>query len=180
MKLKLHWQIVIFMILGTIFGLYFNTNDSNSILYTLIVLCGDIFIRLLKMVIVPLIFTSIVIGVSSIKNRTKIGRLGIKTFSYYVMTSLIAILIGLFLANTVEPGIGATTIESVEAFDTNKLTTSTSILDILKRMIPINPFKAFADGDMLGTIFFALFFGITLGSINSKRSSTILDLINSF
>ena len=53
MKLKLHWQIVIFMILGTIFGLYFNTNDSNSILYTLIVLCGDIFIRLLKMVIVP-------------------------------------------------------------------------------------------------------------------------------
>ena len=97
MKLKLHWQIVIFMILGTIFGLYFNTNDSNSILYTLIVLCGDIFIRLLKMVIVPLIFTSIVIGVSSIKNRTKIGRLGIKTFSYYVMTSLIAILICLFL-----------------------------------------------------------------------------------
>jgi len=180
MKLKLHWQIAICMILGTIFGLYFNRHDGSSILYTLIVLCGDIFIRLLKMVIVPLIFTSIVIGVSSIKNRTKIGRLGIKTFSYYVMTSLIAILIGLFLANTIQPGIGATTIESVEAFDTNKLTTSTSILDILKRMIPINPFKAFADGDMLGTIFFALFFGITLGSINSKPSSTILDLINSF
>ena len=177
MKLKLHWQIIICMVLGTFMGVYFNNTGVNSSIYTLIVLLGDVFIRLLKMVIVPLIFTSIVIGVCSVKSRAKIGRLGFKTFLYYVSTSLIAILIGLFLANTIQPGIGATTIESIEAFDTNKLTSSTSILDILKRMIPINPFKAFADGDMLGTIFFALFFGITLGSINSKRSSSVLEFI---
>jgi len=177
MKLKLHWQIIICMVLGTFMGVYFNNTGVNSSIYTLIVLLGDVFIRLLKMVIVPLIFTSIVIGVCSVKSRAKIGRLGFKTFLYYVSTSLIAILIGLFLANTIQPGIGATTIESIEAFDTNKLTSSTSILDILKRMIPINPFKAFADGDMLGTIFFALFFGITLGSINSKGSSSVLEFI---
>ena len=161
MKLKLHWQIIICMILGTFAGLYFNNFGNDSFLYTLIVLLGDIFVRLLKMVIVPLIFTSIVIGISSIKNRTKMGRLGLKTFLYYISTSLIAILIGLFLANTIQPGIGATNIESIQAFDTSKLTSSTSILDILKRMIPVNPIKAFANGDMLGTIFFALFFGIT-------------------
>lgn len=177
MKLKLHWQIIICMILGTIVGLYFNNSGTNSTIYTLIVLLGEIFIRLLKMVIVPLIFTSIVIGVCSVKSRAKIGRLGFKTFLYYISTSLIAILIGLFLANTIQPGIGATTIQNIDAFDTNKLTTSTSILDILKRMIPINPFKAFSDGDMLGTIFFALFFGITLGSINSNSTSTVLKLI---
>lgn len=177
MKLKLHWQIIICMVLGTFMGVYFNNTGVNSFIYTLIVLLGDVFIRLLKMVIVPLIFTSIVIGVCSVKSRAKIGRLGFKTFLYYVSTSLVAILIGLFLANTIQPGIGATTIESIEAFDTNKLTSSTSILDILKRMIPINPFKAFADGDMLGTIFFALFFGITLGSINPKGSSSVLEFI---
>ena len=128
MKLKLHWQIIICMILGTIVGLYFNNSGTNSAIYTLIVLLGDIFIRLLKMVIVPLIFTSIVIGVCSVKSRAKIGRLGFKTFLYYISTSLIAILIGLFLANTIQPGIGATTIQNIDAFDTNKLTTSTSCL----------------------------------------------------
>ena len=179
MKLKLHWQIIICMILGTFTGLYFNNFGNGSFLYTFIILLGDIFIRLLKMVIVPLIFTSIVMGISSIKNRTKMGRLGIKTFLYYISTSLIAILIGLFLANTIQPGIGATNIESIQAFDTSKLTSSTSILDILKRMIPVNPIKAFANGDMLGTIFFALFFGITLGSINAKSSSSILNFIDS-
>ena len=179
MKLKLHWQIIICMIFGTLTGLYFNNFGNDSFLYTFIILLGDIFIRLLKMVIVPLIFTSIVIGISSIKNRTKMGRLGLKTFLYYISTSLIAILIGLFLANTIQPGIGATNIESIQAFDTSKLTSSTSILDILKRMIPVNPIKAFANGDMLGTIFFALFFGITLGSINAKSSSSILNFIDS-
>ena len=179
MKLKLHWQIIICMIFGTLAGLYFNNFGNDSFLYTFIILLGDIFIRLLKMVIVPLIFTSIVIGISSIKNRTKMGRLGLKTFLYYISTSLIAILIGLFLANTIQPGIGAANIESIEAFDTSKLTSSTSILDILKRMIPTNPIKAFANGDMLGTIFFALFFGITLGSINAKSSLSILNFINS-
>ena len=135
MKLKLHWQIIIFMVLGTFMGVYFNNTGVNSSIYTLIILLGDVFIRLLKMVIVPLIFTSIVIGVCSVKSRAKIGRLGFKTFLYYITTSLIAILIGLFLANTIQPGIGATTIESIEAFDTNKLTSSTSILDILKRKL---------------------------------------------
>ena len=179
MKLKLHWQIIICMIFGTLTGLYFNNFGNDSFLYTFIILLGDIFIRLLKMVIVPLIFTSIVIGISSIKNRTKMGRLGLKTFLYYISTSLIAILIGLFLANTIQPGIGAANIESIQAFDTSKLTSSTSILDILKRMIPTNPIKAFANGDMLGTIFFALFFGITLGSMNAKSSLPILNFINS-
>ena len=97
-NIKLHWQIIICMILGTIIGIGYNTSEyTDSTSYTLIILLGDIFIRLLKMIIVPLICTSIIIGVSSIKDRSKIGRLGFKTFIYYICTSLIAILIGLFL-----------------------------------------------------------------------------------
>tara|TARA_B100000131_G_scaffold171188_1_gene165365 strand:- start:340 stop:1542 length:1203 start_codon:yes stop_codon:yes gene_type:complete len=167
------------MILGTISGFIFNNiGFDNSSIYSVILLLGDIFIRLLKMVIVPLIFTSIIIGVSSIKDRSKIGRLGFKTFLYYISTSLIAILIGLFLANTIEPGVGASTISNAGAFDTSKLNTSNSILDILKRMIPINPISALSSGDMLGIIFFAIFFGIVLSFVESKYSKTILTLID--
>ena len=179
-KISLHWQIIICMLLGTLSGYIFNNvGFENNGLYSIILLLGDIFIRLLKMVIVPLIFTSIIIGVSSIKDRSKIGRLGFKTFLYYISTSLIAILIGLFLANTIEPGVGASTITDVGSYDTSKLNSSNSILDILKRMIPLNPISALADGDMLGIIFFAIFFGIVLSFVESKHSSNILSLINS-
>ena len=179
-NIKLHWQIIICMILGASLGMYFNsTGYDNSYLYTLIVLMGDIFVRLLKMVIVPLIFTSIIMGVSSIKDRTKIGRLGFKTFLYYMTTSLIAILIGLSLANMIEPGVGASVISEAGAYDTSKLSSSTSVLDILKRMIPLNPISAMANGDMLGIIFFAIFFGVVLSFVESKHSSNILSLIDS-
>jgi len=168
------------MVLGTFAGIIFNTIGSeNNIIYTLILLLGDIFIRLLKMVIVPLIFTSIIMGVSSIKNQSKIGRLGFKTFLYYVSTSLFAILIGLTLANLIQPGIGAATIDQAGAFDTSKLTSGTSILDILKRMIPFNPISALASGDILGIIFFALFFGIVMNFTDSKYSSPIKGIIES-
>ena len=93
------------------------------------------------MIIVPLIFTSIIIGISSIKERSKIGRLGIKTFLYYVGTSLFAIIIGLILANLIQPGIGAATIDQAGAFDTSKLNTSSSILDILTFSSSINNSK---------------------------------------
>jgi proton glutamate symport protein len=179
-KIKLHWQIIICMIVGTFIGLYFNHNGfENNIFYNFLTLLADIFIRLLKMVIVPLIFTSIIIGVSSINNKAKIGRLGGKTLFYYICTSLVAILIGLSLANIIEPGAGASTIKDVGAFDTSKLNTSSSVIDILKRMIPLNPISALASGDILGIIFFAIFFGIMLSFVESKHSSNIKQLIES-
>ena len=179
-KLKLHWQIIICMIVGTIIGMVINTNHmQDSTLYTIAVLLADIFVRLLKMVIVPLIFTSIIMGVSSISDRSKIGRLGLKTLLYYMCTSLLAILIGLSLANIIEPGIGATTIAEVSAYDTSKLSTSTSILDILKRMIPLNPIGALSSGDVLGIIFFAIFFGIILNFVDSKHSKPLKEIIES-
>ena len=113
-KIKLHWQVLIAMLIGCIFGLFLKNVDviinyialllgkeSNIIvsvdgLYQGIVLLGTIFIRLLKMVMVPLIFTSIILGVSSIGSGKKVGRIGLKTLLYYVSTSLLAIITGLF------------------------------------------------------------------------------------
>ena len=98
---KLHTQVLLAMVLGCVFGLIFKNFDLAIItfIYKPITMMGTIFVRLLKMVMVPLIFTSIIIGVSSIGNGKKIGRIGLKTFFYYMFTSLCAIVIGLTLCN---------------------------------------------------------------------------------
>ena len=99
LKLKLHWQILIAMAIGTIIGLLYQKaysgNPAGNIYY-LITSLGVIFVRLLKMVIIPLIFTSIITGVSGIGAGKSLGRIGMKTFLYYLTTSLCAILIGLY------------------------------------------------------------------------------------
>jgi len=180
-KLKLHWQVLIAMTLGCILGIIFKSID-NSInitpLYQLITLFGTIFVRLLKMVMVPLIFTSIILGVSSIGSGKKVGRIGIKTLIYYLCTSLLAIITGLFLSNLMKPGIGANIVANPN-FDPSKIQTPTSTLDILIRMIPTNPFQALANGDMLGIIFFAIFFGVVLNLVNEDKTKLLKDMIDS-
>ena len=141
-KLKLHWQILIAMVIGIGFGLYFQGTDytSNKI-YGLIASFGTIFVRLLKMIIVPLIFTSIITGVASIKDSSRLNRLGIKTLLYYTMTSLFAIIIGLTLTNLIQPGVGVE-LGSNGSFDASKLKTPGSPAEILIRMVPLNNRKS--------------------------------------
>ena len=177
--MKLHWKILIAMGLGVIVGFLYNDSlTQDNTFYDLIILLGDIFIRLLKMVIVPLVLTSIIIGIPSINDRSKIGRMGLKTLIYYISTSLIAILIGLSLVNTIKPGEGANPISGVEAYDASQLQ-SNSIIDIFKRMVPENPIAALASGDMLSIIFFAIFFGLMLNFVDTKYSKPVLGLVNS-
>jgi len=180
-RIKLHWQVLSAMLLGCLIGLLLKNISPSPIsesFYHIISLCGVLFIRLLKMIMVPLIFTSIIIGVSSIKSGRKVGRLGIKTFIYYLSTSLIAIIIGLFLSNMLKPGLGATIVENT-SFDPSKIQASASTSDILIRLIPTNPIQALASGDMLGIIFFAIFFGFVLNMIDQKKSQDLKNIIKS-
>ena len=172
-KLKLHWQILIAMVIGIGIGLYFQGTDYNSNkFYGLIASFGTIFVRLLKMIIVPLIFTSIITGVASIKDSSRLSRLGIKTLLYYAMTSLFAIIIGLTLTNLIQPGVGVE-LGSNGSFDASKLKTPGSPAEILIRMVPLNPFNAASNGDMLGIIFFAIFLGISISRLNNQHQSTL-------
>ena len=171
-KLKLHWQIFISMIIGVGIGIYFQNFGIDNLIYSVITSFGTIFVRLLKMIIVPLIFTSIIIGVASIKDSSRLGRLGIKTILYYTMTSLFATIIGLTLTNLVQPGVGINLGEN-EGFDASKLATPGSPAEILIRMIPLNPFNAASNGDMLGIIFFAIFLGISISRLKGKHQSTL-------
>ena len=114
-KLKLHWQVLIAMVLGCILGMgfkFFESSINIGPLYQLITLLGIVFVRLLKMIMVPLIFTSIILGVSSIGSGKKVGRIGIKTLVYYLCTSLLAIITGLLLSNLIKPGLGANIVQN--------------------------------------------------------------------
>ena len=101
LKIKLHWQILIALVLAVLYGALF----PNYVEY--VSWMGDLFLRALKMIIVPLSLSSIISGVTNIGNAENLGKLGIKTLTYYLSTSLLAILIGLFLVNIFQPGIGA-------------------------------------------------------------------------
>lgn len=182
MKLKLHWQILIAMALGIISGSLFQIaykGKPEGLLFSIIISMGTIFIRLLRMIIVPLIFTSIISGVSNIGEGKSLGRIGLKTILYYVTTSFIAIIIGLTLTNFIKPGVGFSgNINST--FNAGDIKTSGSVADILIRMIPLNPVHAASSGDMLGIIFFSIILGIGITKISKESRDYIKKFFNYF
>jgi len=133
---------------------------------------ADIFMRLLKMLIVPIVLTSIITGVTGLGGGSDFGRLGRRTLGYYVMTSLLAAGLGLLLVNLIRPGVGA---ELGLLVDFDPGTEKQNLWDIFRRMVPENVFSAFgANSQMLQIIFFALLFGyfITRASEQSRQTLT--------
>jgi len=156
---QLHVQILAAMIVGVLLGW-----AGGQAAADLLGWMGTIFVRLLRMVIVPLILSSIVSGVTSVGGGKSLGRLGAKTFVYYVSTSLLAIVTGLVLVNLIRPGVGADlTGQSSAALP--DLQTPSSLGDIFFRLIPTNPVAAMVEGDMLAIIFFALLMGVAITSL---------------
>ena len=168
LKIKLHWQILIALVLAVLFGYYV----PQGIKYT--EWMGSIFLTALKMVIVPLILSSIISGVTSMGGGKNLGRLGGKTLFYYVCTSLFAIVTGLLLVNIIRPGVG------VEMGFTNNVVDLTekagSVKDILMRIIPSNIFESMAEGDILPVIFFAVIFGAFISQVDTKYSKPLTNL----
>ena len=134
---------------------------------------ADIFLRLLRMAIMPLIITSIISGVVSVGSAAGLGRLSIKTFGYYVVSSLMAILTGLFLVNIFKPGVGAEI--GLQANPEQIAATERSFGDILVNLIPVNPFAAMARGDVLPIIFFSILFGFFVTRLSKKSRILMTD-----
>ncbi|HOJ08108.1 MAG: dicarboxylate/amino acid:cation symporter [Ignavibacteriota bacterium] len=170
-KLKLHWQILIAFIIAVLLGLFF-PQSSEYVKWL-----GDLFLRALKMIIVPLVFSSIVSGVVNLGSSSSLGRLGAKTMTYYITTSLAAILTGLILVDLIRPGVGADLGFRMEVHD---LTSTTGSLgDIILRIVPTNLFEVFVKGDMLAIIFFALLFGFFIPRVSEKYSMPLISFFNS-
>ncbi|RKD90124.1 dicarboxylate/amino acid:cation symporter [Mangrovibacterium diazotrophicum] len=170
LKMKLHWQILIALVIAVLFGYFF----ANQVQY--ISWMGDIFLRLLKMIIIPLIFSSIISGVTSMGSGKNLGRLGLKTLSYYLFTSLFAILTGLVMVNLIRPGVGVDLglHSNAPQFEAHE----SKISDIFFRMIPENIFQSLYNGDILSIIFFAILFGFFINASKTKYQQTLTNFFD--
>lgn len=173
-NLELYWKVFIGMGAGVIYALILGERAMN------VAPLGDMFMRLLKMVIVPLIFFSITSGVAGIGENRSLGRLGAKTFGYYFLTSMLAILIGLSLTNIIQPGVGVDINAGGQDFDPSSLSQPSSLGNILIRMIPVNPIAAAAEGDVLSVIFFSIVLGMTITVLPEKQYQAMHELFNNF
>jgi len=158
LKLKLHWQILIALGVAVVLG-YYVPGSSKYLSWM-----GDLFLRGLKMVIIPLILSSIISGVTSIGSGKNLGRIGLKTMTYYISTSLMAILTGLALVNMIKPGVGihlgfSDTVSELPA-------TSGKVSDIFMRLVPENIIDAMAKGEVLPVIFFAILCGFFITQVS--------------
>jgi len=171
LKIKLHWQILIALIAAILYGLILTDYAY------LVTWMGVLFLRALQMIIVPLILTSIISGVTSIGDAQNLGRLGLKTFSYYITTSLFAIVTGLFFVNLIQPGIGADLGLKKEVPEL--AASSGDIWEIIYRMIPTNIFEALVSFDILAIIFFSILFGFFITRLEAKQKDFMSELFNS-
>jgi len=164
------------MLIGLIIG---SIIDSDSTFYSISTTLGVIFIKLLKMITIPLIFTSILTGITSISDFNQLGRIGFKTISYYMLTSLFAIIIGLGLTNILKPGNSYAHSEATKVYDYSNLNTPDSTLDIFVRMIPTNPIAAATEGDMLSIIFFTILLGIAITKLPKAHKEPLTSFFES-
>ncbi|MDX2445391.1 MAG: dicarboxylate/amino acid:cation symporter [Bacteroidales bacterium] len=166
-KIGLHWQILIALVFGLLYGIFL-TSYVEWVEWM-----GDIFLRALRMIIIPLILTSIITGITQVESGSRLGKLGLKTLTYYIVTSTIAILTGLVLVNIFKPGVGADLgfTQVVDGLDIEAGSFGKTLIEI----IPTNLFEAFAEGKMLSVIFFALLFGYFITRIGEKDRAVMDD-----
>lgn len=170
-KIQLHWQILIALVVAVLYGIFL----TDYVEY--VAWMGDAFLRALRMVIIPLILSSIISGVANIGGAENLGRLGFKTMVYYLSTSTIAIVTGLILVNLIQPGVGTDlgAAGTVEGLGQAK----ESFGDTLLNMIPTNIFEAFSEGKILSVIFFAILFGYFITKAPEKYQTLLTDGFNS-
>jgi Na+/H+-dicarboxylate symporter len=192
-KLALHWKIIIGMVLGILFGFIMNSIlGGKGFVSDWISPFGEIFINLLKLIAVPLILASLIKGISDLKDISKIKTMGLRTIIIYVGTTLIAIIIGLTIVNTIQPGVGMSeaTIEKIklkyenDAGVKDKLVKasaqqSTGPLQPLIDIFPTNIIKSLGEAKMLQIIFFALFVGISLLLIPEEKAKPLVKFFDS-
>ena len=192
-QIALHWKILIGMVVGIIFGFIMNSIEGGKeIVIDWIKPFGTIFINLLKLIAVPLILASLIKGISDLKDISKIKKMGLRTMVIYMITTLVAIIIGLGIVNIVKPGVGMSsdTIEKIKS----KYETSSGVVDKLTKasaqndagplqalvdIFPSNIFTSLGNASMLQIIFFALFVGISLLLIPGEKAKPLMDFFNS-
>ena len=169
--LKRNWHIFAGLILGVLAGIWLH-KEPNPIVMNTLTFVGQMFIRLIQMVVIPLVISAIVIGITSVGDSKQIGKLGTKMIFYYAILTIIAVSVGTTLALLFQPGLGAS------GFITNDVATDVqahvaatieaqkgNLLNIILGFIPKNPLSSIAAGDMVPIIVFAVFFSVALAKV---------------
>lgn len=169
-KFGLAWQILAGLILGIIVGAVFYGNPAIE---TYLQPIGTIFIRLIKMIVIPIVISSLIVGVAGVGDIKKLGKLGGKTILYFEIITTIAIIIGLAAANLFQPGTGIDMNELSKKdiggyVETTEQVESHSFMDTFVNIVPANLFESLMKGDMLAIIFFSVFFGLGVAAIGEK------------
>ena len=160
-KISLAWQMMIGLALGVVVGALVEQETAKTFLQPL----GDLFIRLIRMVVVPLVLATIIAGAAGISDTSKLGRVATKTLICYALTTAVAVAIGLVFASFIQPGVGLDlSTEGLAA----KAVEAPPLTQTLLNIVPINPMQAMSEGQMLQIIFFAVIFGFGLSALGER------------
>lgn len=183
LKIALHWQMCIALVLGVLFGWalgrYFNIwgNFVSGV--------GNLFLHAINMIVIPLVFLSTVLSVSALDESKSMGHVAVKTFLYFFVTALIAALIAVILTDSLRPGIGAYCPEP-DTFDASTIiakadeAASVTWMDKIVDVVPSNIFEAFTNGNMLPIIFFSLMFGFFISQMKADKRCDINRIFDEF
>ena len=198
-KIATHWQIIIALIAAVIVATLLKFAGDSSFVDTFLKICdliGDLFMQALKMIIVPLVVSSIIAGLAGLAGFDGFKRMGLKTLSFYLFSTLSAVVLGLLIVNIIQPGItdGQPNMELREVFENAPASTSEADKSrftegqqaqasdwtmIFKRMLPSNIVKAAADGQLLGLLVFSLMFGIAMTQFPTQQMQPMKDFFQS-
>ena len=179
-KISLGNWILISMILGILTGLFLNFYVEDPFIKNFILmdnvfyLGGDLFIRLMKMFVVPLVFCSIIMSLASVSDIRKLGTIGVRSILFFIFTNLIAVFIALVLGTVINPGVGLNMPTSELMVNS---TSSMTLTDIILNIFPENPLQALTNGEMLPIIFFAILFGFILIKLKDE-TRTVYNLFD--
>lgn len=187
-KLSLAWQILIALVLGIVVGavLHNQPGEREWLVTNILSPAGDIFIHLIKMIVVPIVISTLIVGIAGVGDAKKLGRIGVKTIVYFEVITTIAIVTGITLANVFQPGSGID-MSTLATVDISKYEATTaqvqgqphSLVATILSLIPQNIFAAIAKGDMLPIIFFSVLFGLGLSSLPSEHRDPLVRVFRS-
>lgn len=187
LKITLAWQILVALVLGILLGAVLHNQGElrDWMIANILSPAGDIFIRMIKMIVVPIVVATLVVGIAGIGDAKKLGSIGFKTILYFEIITTLAIILGITLANVFHPGHGID-MSTLAVVDISKYEQTTvavqssghSLVGTILSLIPANIFASMANGDMLPIIFFSVLFGLGLASLPEKTRAPLLNVFN--
>ncbi len=178
-KVALHWQMGIALVVGIVGGLLGGScyNSWGNVVGGV----GDIFLHAINMIVIPLVFLSTVLGISTMRDSKSMGRIAIKTFLYFIITALLAAIIGVFVTNLLRPGYGTQSLymEAEQIILDVQKTETLTLMDRIVEIIPSNIFDAFNSGNILQIIFFSMLFGYFITKIQANRQDALNVILES-